>query len=318
MINSPATLVNRMVAKLRLRQMQLIVLTAELGNTHKVAAEAGISQPSVVKFLGDVESLLDINLFERHARGMRPTAACHTLLPTLRSMLRLIQATASSVVDLQTGTAGVIHIGALPAACQGPIMSVLARFAESHPHISTHLHEDETAALMEDLSAGTLDVLFTRQSHPYPEGYAFIPLLADRAAVVARSGHRLASEKQLTVDALAREKWLTFPASMTSRTVFESWFARAGRQPERLNVTTSSLSAIVTIVAESDALVVLPYSLVAPSVASGRFCLLDTEKIEPLRPLGILWRSDTPSLAVRILCEWMSREIESTAGPAAG
>lgn len=309
MTADPRTLFNRMMGKVRLRHIQLVVLTADLGSTHKVAEEIGLSQPSVVKMLLDLERLTETQLFERHARGMRPTPACHALLSLWRSMLGVAQTASQTLSDLQSGAAGVVHIGAMPAACHGPIMSALSRFAQNHPEIHFHLQENKSAVLLEELALGTLDVLLIRQPSQIPQGYRFTPLLADHPVVLARSGHRLAG-RRLDIAMLAMERWLTFPHSMTSRIVFESWFEDSPVRPGVVNITTSSLSAITSMVAESDALVLLPHSLAASALAAGRVCILDLPRREAIRSMGMLWRQDSESRAVSVFCEWMLRHMD--------
>ncbi|OZI34192.1 hypothetical protein CAL29_11645 [Bordetella genomosp. 10] len=309
MTRDAPTLLNRMIGKVRLRHLQLVVLTADLGNTHKVAAEADISQPSVVKLLGDLERLAETRLFERHARGMRPTPACRTLLPFLRSMLQVAQTATQSLSDLQSGAAGVVHIGAMPAACHGPIMSALAHFAQAHREIHFHLNEGKSAALLEDLATGTVDVLLIRQPSQTPQGCRFVPLLPDRPVVLARTGHRLARRRRLDLSVLAKEQWLAFPHSMTGRVLFDSWYKDSPVRPALVNITTSSLSAITTMVAESDALVLLPHTLAGPALATGQVCVLDVARQDPIRPIGLLWRKETDSIAVQVFCEWMPRHM---------
>lgn len=310
MVRDTRTLLNRMIGKVRLRHVQLVVLTADLGSSHKVAEEAGISQPTVIKMLQDMEDLAETHLFERHARGMRATPACRALLPFLRSMLRVALAASETLADLQAGAAGVVHVGAMPAACHGPIMSALSHFAQKHREIYVHLQEDKSAVLLEELALGTLDVLLIRQPSQVPQGYRFVPLVEDRPVVLARAGHRLA-KRPVTLPILAKEQWLTFPHSMTSRIVFDNWFEHSPVRPGVVNITTSSLSAITTMVAESDALVLLPLSLAGPSLASGRVCILDVPTQNAIKAMGLLWRDDPESLAVTIFCEWMLEHLKS-------
>lgn len=312
MARDARTLLNRLIGKVRLRHVQLVVLIADLGSTHKVAEEAGISQPTVVKMLLDMEQLAETRLFERHARGMRPTPACRALLPFLRSMLRVAQAASQTLSDLQSGAAGVVHVGAMPAACHGPIMSALSHFAQTHREIHFHLHENKSAVLLEELALGTLDVLLIRQPSQIPQGYRFAPILDDRPVVLARAGHRLAG-RPVTLPILAREQWLTFPQSMTSRIVFDSWFEDSPVRPGVVNITTSSLSAITTMVAESDALVLLPLSLAGPALAAGRVCILDVPTRDTIRSMGLLWRDEPESLAVAVFCDWMLAHLEDAA-----
>ena len=312
MSTAASALYNRLLARARLRHLHLMVLTAELGNTHKVADVAGLSQPSVVKFLANLEQLLDVQLFERHARGMRPTPACLELLPDVRSVLSVMQRGTQSLADLKDGSSGIVHIGALPAACHGHIMSSIARFADAHPDFRLHLRENTAPILLEDLATGATDVLLIRQPSSVPQGYRFDPLQSDHSMVLARVAHPLAKRRALDIATLGKSKWLTFPLSMTSRTIFEQWYADAAHRPPTVNVTTTSLSAIVAMVAESDALIVLPASLAAPAIAAGRVCALDVKRQDSIRPLGVMWPATNAPVAVTVFCSWLMTAAQAT------
>src|SRR5215472_14770023 len=58
---------------LKTRQLALLVHLDEQGTLARAAAAAGLTQPAASKLLHQVESNLEVKLFERHARGMAPT-----------------------------------------------------------------------------------------------------------------------------------------------------------------------------------------------------------------------------------------------------
>lgn len=305
-MNAPQTVIyNRLLAKVRFKHIQAVVLTAELGSTHKAAEVAGISQPSVAKFLSAVEALIDEPLFERHARGMRPTPACNALLPFFQATLKLLQHGAEALHAVQSGAAGSVHIGALPAACGSQLMSGLAQFSERYPQFRLHLEENSLALLNEHLEGGVYDAVFVRTPTPLHAGYQFDILQDDQSIVLARKGHRLMGKRALSLRDLAVEKWLVLPVGTTSRSIFESWFSTASLYPKIVNVSTSNLSALATLVAQSDALIVLPRSFAAPALAAGQVCALDVERQDPLSPLGILWHPGSASVATAMFCHWM-------------
>lgn len=62
-----------------------------------------------------------------------------------------------------------------------------------------------------------------------------------------------------------------------------------------------SFSPFNSMVAESDALVLLPHSLAASALAAGRVCILDVSRRESIRSMGMPWLQDSESLAVSVL-----------------
>jgi len=305
-------LLNRTLSKVRFRHIQVVVLAADLGSTHKAAQEADIGQPSVVKYIADLEQLLEVSLFERHARGLRVTPICRPLLPLFRSMLRLAHKNAQSLADLMAGAAGVVHLGALPAACVGELMSTLARFVESYPAVHLHLHEGTIGELQDGLTNGTLDALITRKPALLPQGQCFLPVATDKPVILARTGHPLAGERSISIERLAKERWLMFPQNSVSRATYTTWFD--GKLKDReVNFTTNSLSAAIEIIATSDILTVLPNSLATPALATGRVCFVETDRNDTIPPLGFAWREETALPVTTFFIDWVSNALVSNA-----
>ena len=84
---SASVLLNRLQAKARFRHLQVLVRLGELNSIRRTADALGLSQPAVTQCLADLERLVEIRLFDRHARGLRVTRAGRDVLPLARRML---------------------------------------------------------------------------------------------------------------------------------------------------------------------------------------------------------------------------------------
>jgi molybdenum-dependent DNA-binding transcriptional regulator ModE len=71
-------LYSRLAKHVRLRQLQLLVALQQCGSVVQAAATLHMSQSAATQALAEMERVLDIRLFERHARGIRPTLAGRT------------------------------------------------------------------------------------------------------------------------------------------------------------------------------------------------------------------------------------------------
>ena len=60
--------------RLRLRHLQVLLSLASTGNLSQSAAALATTQPALSKWLKELEEDVGLPLFERHARGLRPTA----------------------------------------------------------------------------------------------------------------------------------------------------------------------------------------------------------------------------------------------------
>ena len=116
---SSNVLLSRLLARSRMRQWQLVREIAALGSLQRGADAVGMSQPAATHALADIEGLLGVALFERHARGARLTTAGAALLPRIRQTLQALSECADIVSSIHLGASGVLRIGAIGAAVSG-------------------------------------------------------------------------------------------------------------------------------------------------------------------------------------------------------
>ncbi|ABZ77502.1 transcriptional regulator, LysR family [Shewanella halifaxensis HAW-EB4] len=71
---------------MKLRSLKYFQSVYELGSITAAAKACFVSQPSITAAISQLEQLLNIELFIRHAGGVRPTSAADKLYPLARSM----------------------------------------------------------------------------------------------------------------------------------------------------------------------------------------------------------------------------------------
>ena len=123
-------LFSRLTKHVRLRQLQLLVALQQCGSVVQAAATLHMSQSAATQALAEMERVLDIRLFERHARGIRPTLAGQTLVDTVRGVLAALEEVAESLAAIRRGAAAALRLGAIPAAALAilsPLLAVLCR-----------------------------------------------------------------------------------------------------------------------------------------------------------------------------------------------
>lgn len=80
-----------------LDQLQAVVTIAEEGTLVRAARRLRISQPPLTRKVRALEDELGVALFDRGARGMRPTVAGAGFLTSARGILAAVEAAAANV-----------------------------------------------------------------------------------------------------------------------------------------------------------------------------------------------------------------------------
>lgn len=299
-------LFGRLLAKARLRQLQIILLVADLGSIQKAADAAGLSQPATTHALADLEELLEVKLFDRHARGMRPTAIGRALVPMVRSALGSIRSGAYSVSAMASAGGGLVRIGAVPSAVGGLLARALPAFARAHPHLLVRVHEAGAEQLPAMLAQVQIDLALGREPADVPQHTTFTPLMTDRLVIVASNNHRLVSRQGLALADLAAESWAQPPTDMVSTPAFAELWERAELMPDVCRVDSRSSVLKLALLRENQLLDMMPRSLACPLIDAGVLVELDFEVPGgELAPLGVLAPIGPQGEAVEVFCDFL-------------
>lgn len=284
---SPTVLYARLTARARLRHLQLLVAVAEHGSLKRAAEQVGMTQPAATQALADLEALLETPLFERHARGMRVGAAGQAVLPMVRQVLFALQSSMEALAAVGSGAGALLRVGAIPAAVHGLLGPRLAAFCDRHPGLRVDVVEGRPDHLLQDVLAGSLHVALARRPPDCPARLQFEPLLADEAVVIAGAGHPLARRRRVTVDELARWRWLRAPHGVGVRDTFDALFD--GVAPPAVHpVSTTSPGAAVAVLADAATLAMVPRSLAQWYVQQRLVAVVDIGRRFELGTIGAL------------------------------
>lgn len=285
---SPAVLFQRLMAKSRLRHLQLLVAVADEGNLKRAAADIGLSQPAATQALSELEELLEVPLFERHAKGMRLTAAGTAVIPVIRRALEALQASTESLAALREGVSGRLRLGVITAVASAVLGERVLRFCARHPAMRVEIVEDSAVHLLQELQAGTLNLVLCRRPTPVPARLHFERLRADEACVIAGPGHPLAGRPGLRLEDGAAYPWMRPPRVVWIREVFDELFDNAGITPQLHPVSTASLGPLPEILRDNRTLALCPATLARTLLRWQLVVALDLDLGAPKGEIGLL------------------------------
>lgn len=294
---------NRLLASGKFRHVQVLLRLAELGSLQRTAQAVSVSQSAVTQTLAYLEELLETRLFERHARGVRPTRACVALLPMARQLLIGVSQGAESIAALNQRGRDLIRLTASPAATTGLVVHVLPSFHDLHPEIEVVLKDADGEDLLLSAANGEADLVACRRPAVVPEGWTFHSLLQDQLVVVAAKDHPLARKPKLGWESLATQSWVLPPAGSIARSHFDALFPRLPNETKVYPLLTRTTVAMWWILRQRAALGFVPLSTVLHLVELGELAVLHTGKPQPMEPIGVLARTDEIAGSVTLLLE---------------
>ncbi len=124
--------------------LRTLLAVAEEGSLSGAARVLGQSQPTVGRHLRSAEAVLGTPLFQRHARGLRPTAFCETILPMARDMREAVQRLSLQATGRSQAAEGRVRLTASVFVTVHLLPDILADLQRSHPGIDVDVVASDT------------------------------------------------------------------------------------------------------------------------------------------------------------------------------
>jgi DNA-binding transcriptional LysR family regulator len=114
-------------ARLKTRQLLLLIALDDERNIHRAANELNMTQPAASKQLKDLEDMLGVPLFERLPRGMRPTIFGEAMIRHSRMALTSLSKAHEDIAALKSGLSGQVDVGVILSPSMALLPPAIAR-----------------------------------------------------------------------------------------------------------------------------------------------------------------------------------------------
>ena len=253
------------LARFDLVSIRLAVDCAQTGSLTAAARGAHLALGAASRRLRELEDALGDPLFERHARGLLPTAAGRVFVKHGLTLLQTMDLLGAELADLRQGTVRHIHLCASSAAISQFLPPLLARHGQLYPQVHIDVEEQVSDAVAAALRERRTDVAVFVEG-PDTSGLDTRLFRHDELVLVLPAGHRLAAHKTplAFADALD-EEWisLTAGAAMLQQ---QQQAALAAHRPFRLRMQVRSFDAVCHMVASGLGIAILPKAACLPIV----------------------------------------------------
>lgn len=297
-------------ARLKTRQLLLLVALAEEGNIHRAAQVLNMTQPAASKLLKDLEDVLEVDLFERLPRGMRPTWYGESMIRHARMVLANLGQAYDEISALKAGLFGQVGVGAITSPGIAVLPQAISQIKQAHPNLNVSLEIETSPVLMERLAQGKLDVVVARLNADHDKAmYRYVQLSEEPVCALVRQKHPLLSVSGLTLRDVDAAGWIVPPAGSVLRHRFDLMFQEEGLTPPINLIETSSLPFITKMLEQSDMIAVLSEAIGQYYSSHGMAALLPLKMQCNIDAFGIITRRDQlPSPGARV----MMRALQST------
>jgi DNA-binding transcriptional LysR family regulator len=205
-----------------LRQLSVFAAVAKHLSFARAAEELHLSQPAVSMQIKELESAVELPLFERAGRSIRLTMPGEYLLVYAKRMLATVKEAGDAMAKLRKVQGGRINIGMVSTA-EYFLPRLLARFRAEHPAVDMRLRVGNRESLSKLLHDNEVDLAVMgrppRELDTRAEPFAAHPL-----GVIASPEHPLARRREIAPKALDAEPFIVREPGSGTRAAMEQFF----------------------------------------------------------------------------------------------
>jgi DNA-binding transcriptional LysR family regulator len=280
-------------ARLKTRQLLLLIALDDYRNIHRAADELHMTQPAASKQIKDLEEMLEVRLFDRLPRGMEPTIYGETMIRHARMALTSLALAHDDLVTLKSGLSGQVEVGVIMSPAMALLPRAIARIKEQAPLLRIGVQLESSNVLLDKLQHGTLDFMIGRILEKGDStGLIYEELTEEPACAVVRPGHSLLEHAQVELKDIAPLPWILPPQGSVLRHRFDMMFRRAGLQPPSNVVDTTALLVITALLQQTDALHVMPVEVAKYYASLNVMSILPIELPCKMDAFGIIRQQD--------------------------
>lgn len=297
--------------RLRLRNLQVLISLAQTGNMSQSAESLHTTQPGLSKWLRELEEDVGVPLFERLARGLRPTAYGEALIAHARRIEAHLDTARDEMVVLRDGGDGLVTIGFAGASSVDSVPMAVLKILEKLPNAHIRLLENKVESLIEGLSAGLLDVVVGPSNMQSQDPLIRSEVLyVEPIHLVVRQDHPILEKKKPTWGDVLSYPWALWAKGTPVRTAFDQALLEAGQKPPVTYVESNSATLTTTLLVHSNMIGVTSQR---PALRWSRMKILS---IVPLQlsvfgSVTLYWREDSVSrVAVKAAIDGIRQVVQ--------
>jgi len=229
---------------MKLQQLRYVVEIVKHGNHLSAAAEAlNTSQPGVSRQIQLLEFELGFEIFQRtRNRIIGITEPGQHVLAIAQRVTTDIAALRSLKNDMNSGNGGALTVATTHTQARYVLPPVVQSFIKRYPHVRMVLRQGDPEEICALVESGEADLAVGPETVRGFPGLVQLRCFEMPRSIIARKGHPLLDEAELTVEAIARHPIITYDTRYSGRWKVMQIFKEHGIEPK---VSLSGIDADV-------------------------------------------------------------------------
>lgn len=296
-----------------IRQLQIFVTVAEMGNFTRAADTLHMARPRITKAIGELEKNVGVRLLQRTTRRTNLTGEGEALYSKATELLREVEVTQNLFGGSKERPSGRLRIDIPVALAKSLVIPELPKFRQLYPDISVILGVNDQPI---DLIANSVDCVL--RLGELPTSSMIGRKIASVKMVICASPEYLAKQGNPTsIEDLNKHMTINY-FSGQKHTPLAWYFSQQGNVEEMMltgALMANDAEAVVACALNHMGLIQVPGILVSEELSQGKLIQVLPKAGDVEFPLSIMY-PNRQYLApqVRTFIDWMIQTTESQKG----
>lgn len=276
-----------MAIHITMRQLQVFESVARHLSFTRAAEELHLTQPAVSMQVKQLESMIELPLFEQMGKKVHLTEAGHTMVRHSRTMMSHLSEIERDINSLKGVEGGQLKI-CIASTVNYFATRLLSSFCEQYKKVHISLEVINREELIRRLEANEPDLVLMGQP---PEGLDVeaTAFMENPLILIANPQHPLSDQSGIKIDKLSDETFVMREPGSGTRSAMMRLFDKHGVKPKE-GIQLSSNETIKQSVEAGLGLAVVSAHTVDLELKAGRLISLDVEYFPILRQWYICYR----------------------------
>ena len=236
----------------------------------RAAEELGYAQSSITTQIQKLERAYDVQLFERHGRGLRLTSAGEELLKIAVQMLDLYQ---QSKEKLSRQGGGTLSIGTIDSLASYYLPPLIQQIRQKYPDLSIRLQPDREDLIVNKVKEGEIDIGLILENKPSDLSLKWTTIREEPLVLIANPDHPLSILAEVELSHLSGVEWIMTEDSCNYRIMLEK-VLRAKGVAYRIGLELGNPEAIKRCVMAGSGISLLPRMAAEDEIRRGELIVL--------------------------------------------
>lgn len=273
---------------MKIRHLRIFKMVCEEGSITKAAEKLFVSQPAVSHAISELESHLDICLFDRISRKIYLNETGKLFLVKATTLLSLYDNLEKDVKELEEDA--TIKIGSSITIANFILPKAIVDFETIYKNTPIKVIIGNAKNIEKMLYNNEID-LGLIEGAIYNEELIKIPISSYKLAIICSPKHKFAIEKSIDINKLIEERLLLREKGSAIRDVFDSALLLHNLRvnPEWTSINSQSL---IYAVKQNIGISVLPKILIEEEIIRGEICEIKVNDFELVNVNHIVYHKD--------------------------